>query len=62
IGSPRVEARIRYRSAAAPASLAIDAANDTLELTFDNPVWAPTPGQSLVLYKDEMVVGGGIII
>ena len=62
IDRPRVEARIRYRSAAAPASLAIDAANDTLELTFDNPVWAPTPGQSLVLYKDEMVVGGGIII
>lgn len=62
IDSPRVEARIRYRSAAAPASLAVDAANDTLELTFDNPVWAPTPGQSLVLYKDEMVVGGGIII
>ncbi len=61
MSSPRVEARIRYRSQAAPASLTIDAANDILQLTFDNPVWAPTPGQSLVLYKDEMVVGGGII-
>lgn len=62
ISSPRVEVRIRYRSQAAPASLLINAASDTLELTFDNPVWAPTPGQSLVLYKDGLVVGGGIII
>jgi len=62
MNDPRVEARIRYRSQAAPASLIVGSASDTLELTFDNPVWAPTPGQSLVLYKDGLVVGGGIII
>ena len=60
--SPAVEARIRYRSQATSALLAIADGNDEAELIFDNPVWAPTPGQSVVLYKDEMVVGGGIII
>lgn len=57
--SPQVEARIRYRSAATAAMLTME--NDILSLQFDSPVWAPTPGQSLVLYKDELVVGGGII-
>ena len=59
--SPQVEARIRYRSQAAPASLTIDTENKAATLQFDSPVWAPTPGQSVVLYKDNLVVGGGII-
>ena len=57
--SPTVEARIRYRSAATPATVTLD--DTTMTLHFDEPVWAPTPGQSLVLYKDGLVVGGGII-
>ena len=57
--SPEVLARIRYRSAATPAKLSMQ--DDRIALQFDSPVWAPTPGQSLVLYKDELVVGGGII-
>ena len=28
---------------------------------FVSPVWGVTPGQSLVMYKDGLVVGGGII-
>jgi len=28
---------------------------------FVSPVWGVTPGQSLVMYKDSLVVGGGII-
>ena len=59
--SPQVEARIRYRSQATPASLTIDTENKAATLQFDSPVWAPTPGQSVVLYKDNLVVGGGII-
>ena len=59
--SPEVEARIRYRSAAVPATVVIHEPDETMALQFDEPVWAPTPGQSLVLYKDGLVVGGGII-
>ena len=57
--SPEVEARIRYRSAAALATARMD--NERLTLHFASPVWAPTPGQSLVLYKDGLLIGGGII-
>lgn len=58
---PSIEARIRYRSQATPASLMFDASDNTVELHFEEPVWAPTPGQSVVLYKDGLLVGGGII-
>lgn len=58
--SPEVEARIRYRSAATQAVAKIED-DGSLTLSFASPVWAPTPGQSLVLYKDGLLVGGGII-
>lgn len=58
--SPGVQARIRYRSAAAPATVAAEQ-DESVTLRFEQPVWAPTPGQSLVLYKDELLIGGGII-
>ena len=57
---PQVQARIRYRSAAAEAVVSID--GDKLELRFNEPVWGVTPGQSLVLYQDGLVVGGGLIV
>ena len=31
------------------------------ELAFDQPQWAVTPGQSAVLYHDEVCLGGGVI-
>ncbi len=57
--NPRVLARIRYKSPATAATIAIDGNRCTLR--FDEPVWGITPGQSLVLYQDNKVVGGGII-
>ena len=57
--NPRVLARIRYKSPATPATVAIDGNRCTLR--FDEPVWGITPGQSLVLYQDGKVVGGGVI-
>lgn len=64
--SPSMQARIRYKS---PAADAIITPLDNLDLTpntqatiqFATPVWGVTPGQSLVMYKDNLVVGGGII-
>lgn len=57
--NPQVLARIRYRSSAAEASIEIS--GNTCLLTFAEPVWGVTPGQSLVLYQNGRVVGGGTI-
>lgn len=57
--NPHVMARIRYRSAAQKAVVQLDGANALV--TFEEPVWGPTPGQSVVFYQDQCVVGGGII-
>ncbi len=57
---PHVQARIRYRSQAVEAVIK-DFGNETLMLETDSPVWAVTPGQSLVLYKNGLLVGGGFI-
>jgi len=32
-----------------------------VELVFDRPQWAVTPGQSAVLYDGEICLGGGVI-
>lgn len=36
--------------------------NQTLRIVFDEPQWAPAPGQSAVFYDEDVVLGGGIII
>ena len=63
--SPELQARIRYKSPAVPAHLSPIANTPTLpeeaSIHFVSPVWGVTPGQSLVMYKDGLVVGGGII-
>lgn len=56
----RVEAKIRYRHAAAPATV-IRTGEDRLSLVFDEPQRAIAAGQSLVLYDGERVIGGAII-
>jgi len=35
--------------------------NDGLNVYFDEQVWALTPGQSVVIYANDMVIGGGIV-
>ncbi|MFH1025654.1 MAG: tRNA methyl transferase PRC-barrel domain-containing protein, partial [Nitrospirota bacterium] len=34
---------------------------DILRVVFDEPQWAPAPGQSAVFYDNDIVIGGGII-
>ena len=53
-------AKIRYRQTDAPCRITRLEA-DTLELAFEQPQWAVTPGQSVVLYDGEVCLGGGII-
>ncbi len=57
----RVEAKIRYRHKAQPA-MAWQDADGHLQVQFDEPQRAVTPGQAVVLYDGDVVVGGGVIV
>ena len=57
----RVTAKIRYAHVPQPATV-VQTDNDTITVTFDEPQRAITPGQAVVLYDGDIVVGGGIII
>ena len=53
-------AKTRYRQSDAVTRL--QAGRDPrFELAFEDPQWAVTPGQSAVLYRGEVCLGGGII-
>jgi len=56
----RVVARIRYQDPGG-AAYAMTLPDGRLEVRFDEPRRAITPGQSVVLYDADDVVGGGII-
>ena len=56
----RVTAKIRHRHEPGEA-IAVQPADDELHVTFDEPQRAITPGQAVVLYDGEVVVGGGWI-
>jgi tRNA-specific 2-thiouridylase len=57
--SPALSARIRYRSEAVPAELSVS--GGTAEVRFERPQRAVTPGQAVVFYDGERVLGGGTI-
>jgi tRNA-specific 2-thiouridylase len=56
----RVSAKIRHRHEPAPAVLE-NASNGEVRVSFDEPQRAITPGQAVVFYQDDVVVGGGWI-
>ncbi|MCL4184817.1 MAG: tRNA 2-thiouridine(34) synthase MnmA [Burkholderiaceae bacterium] len=56
----RLSARTRYRQRDARCALHVTSASE-FELGFEQPQWAVTPGQSAVLYRDEVCLGGGVI-
>jgi tRNA-specific 2-thiouridylase len=56
----KVQALIRYRHKPAEGTLTILSAN-LVRCEFDEPQWAITPGQALVCYDGERVLGGGWI-
>jgi len=56
----RVTAKIRHSHQPAPATVrALE--RDTAEVVFDRPQRAVSPGQSVVFYDGDVVVGGGVI-
>lgn len=56
----RVNAKIRYRDEGGPATLR-SLPDGRLDVRFDAPRRAVTPGQSVVFFEGDDVVGGGII-
>ncbi len=58
--APPLAAKIRYRRSFSGVREARFAGR-RLEIWFAEPQWAVTPGQSLVLYRNGVVIGGGII-
>lgn len=55
----RVDARIRYR--AGPAIATVTCSDGGALVEFDEPQRAATPGQSVVLYSEDEVLGSGTI-
>jgi tRNA-specific 2-thiouridylase len=56
----RIEAKIRHRHEPAAATIEMEA-DDVVQVTFDQPQRAVTPGQAAVFYDGDDVVGGGWI-
>ena len=55
-----VTAKIRYRSPEESASVEM-LSGDVARVTFEQPVRACTPGQAIVFYNGDQVLGGGFI-
>lgn len=60
-GPLRVTARTRHSQREQPATV-VPLAEDRVRVEFDVPQRAVTPGQAVVLYDGELVLGGGTII
>ncbi len=55
-----ITSKIRYR--AKEVAVKIDIGDNRLQVEFSEPQLAVTPGQSLVFYRDEEALGGGVIM
>ncbi len=55
-----LSAKTRYRQSDASCSIASES-DESFRLHFPQQQWAVTPGQSAVLYRGEVCLGGGII-
>jgi tRNA-specific 2-thiouridylase len=60
-GEVHGQAKIRYRQEATPAVITPGEQPGVALVTFEHPQRAVTPGQSVVFYDGETVLGGGII-
>lgn len=59
-GPVRVMAKARYRHIPQPATV-YPMEDGRAKVVFDDPQRAMTPGQAIVLYREDTVIGGGII-
>ena len=54
-----ITAKVRYKSPAVTAKLHLN--DGVAEVDFQQPQWAIAPGQAIVFYQGDIVLGGGII-
>ncbi len=59
---PVFRAGVKVRSMMKDSPAMIETRGTTARIVFDDPVWAPAPGQSAVFYDGDMVLGGGIVM
>jgi len=59
---PSIRASVKVRSMMRdePATLSL-MSDGRVRVVYDEPQWAPAPGQSAVFYQGDMVLGGGVI-
>ncbi len=57
----KVTAKIRYAHKASPCTIE-KAGEDRIKCVFESPVRAITPGQAVVFYENDCVLGGGTIL
>ncbi len=57
----KIKAKVRYRTISALAMVTPGKEKGTYKVIFEKPQKAITPGQSVVFYKGQKVLGGGII-
>ncbi|GBF34254.1 tRNA-specific 2-thiouridylase MnmA [Desulfocucumis palustris] len=60
-GTEPVEAQIRYNGSPSPAVIS-PLPGGRVRVSFENPQRAITPGQAVVYYRGDLLVGGGTII
>ena len=61
-GPIRASVRVRHTKWEEPACTAFPLPDGSVRIECDEPVRAPAPGQSAVLYDGEKVLGGGFIV
>lgn len=56
----RASIKVRSMMKEEPATISVLNANK-VKVVYDEPQWAPAPGQSAVFYDSDVVIGGGVI-
>ena len=57
----QVDVKIRSASPAVPAMLRTAAPDGRVSIVFDEPAFAPAPGQAVVVYVGDAVLCGGVV-
>lgn len=57
----RFEARVKVRHLHREAPAQVEVRDGLARVTFEEPQWAPAPGQVAAFYQEEVLLGGGLI-